>query len=141
MNVEALIHRVVARFAARYVNVPPMPLDACRHCGGRGINTEETLKVKSVCASCFGTGTDMKSFKALMDEAEDLTAQYENGMAQFRQDKKPYRGQSVPSFGQRGRGLQTLRITMTARQEQFKQEAARFDLGRKLARLAGAAAR
>lgn len=122
MNIEALTHRVVIRFATRY--------------------TKKTLKVKSLCARCSRTGTDAKSFETLRDEAEKLKTRYENSMNQSRQDKKPYHGQSVPLFGrQRSTALQTLRITMTARQAQLKHEQERFNLGKELAQLVGAAAR
>ncbi len=142
---DVLIRRIVARFleGARAVNVPPLKLDKCKHCQGEGIHEDKTFGVKSVCTRCFGTGTDPDSFKALQDEAEDLAKQYKKNYDQFQKEKKKWGpGRSNPSFG-RGSGfdLQTLRIKMTARQSQFKKEKTRWDLGRKLARIAGAAAK
>ena len=144
MDLQTLTHRVVGRFleAARAVNVPPMKLDSCQHCGGEGVHTEKTLQVKNLCVRCFGTGTDPKALKALREEASSLTEQYQQEYEKFQQEKKKWGpGRSRPPFGTQGFGLQTLRITMTARQEQLNREQARLDMGKQLAKLAGAAAR
>lgn len=139
---DQIVYRVMIRFAARSVNVPSMKLDACRHCGGEGVHTEKTLQVKNLCVRCFGTGVDPKSFEALQDEAATLTKQYQKEYDKFQQEKKDWGpGRTRPPFGtQWGYELQTLRITMTARQEQAEHEKARLAMGRQLAKLAGAAA-
>jgi hypothetical protein len=143
MNLEALIHRVMTRFAARSVNVPPFKMEPCRHCDGDGVHTEKTLQVKNLCVRCFGTGTDPKSMEALNAEVQSLTEQYQLEYHKFQKAKKQWGpGRSHRPFGtQQGFDLQTLRITMTTRQEQLQQELARLDMGKQLARVAGAAAR
>jgi hypothetical protein len=142
---DASIQRIVARFlaAARRVNVAPFKLDSCRHCGGEGTHTEKTLQVKSLCAACFGTGTDSKSFKTLQAETKELETRYQTDYDAFEKAKKQWGpGRSNPSFGRaKGMDLQTLRIRMTARQDQLKHEQERLDLGQGLAVKAGAAAR
>jgi len=137
-----LLFRVVARYAARMLNVPPVRLDPCKHCGGEGVHVEKTAQVKHLCVQCWGTGTDPKSLESLRQEAEELSARYQRDYDAFQEEKKPYRGISVTPFGtQRGKDLQTLRIKATARQEQYAKEKARVAMGKNLAQVAGAAAR
>lgn len=137
-----LLCRVVARYAARMMNIPPFPMDTCKHCGGDGMHVEKSMRVKNLCVRCWGTGTDPKSFEALQKVAKELGAEYQQRYDAFQREKKPYKGQSVPSFGtQRGKDLQTLRIKAQARQDQYEKEEARFTMGKNLARMAGAAAR
>lgn len=139
---DALTQRILNRFAARSIRVSPMEMKPCSHCGGEGTHTEKTLKVKSLCGRCFGTGTDPKSFEALQKESTEMSAEYQAKYDKFQQDKKNWGpGRSRPQFGQQGKNLQTLRAKVTARENQLKHEQERLDLGKHLARLAGAAAR
>jgi hypothetical protein len=143
MPLEDLIQRVMARFAARAVTVPPFKMDPCRHCGGEGVHTEKTLRVKNLCVRCFGTGTDPKSLESLETETQSLSEQYQLEYDKFQKAKKQMGpGRSYRPFGTpQGMDLQTLRIKVTSRQEQLRLEQSRWDMGKQLARLAGAAAR
>jgi hypothetical protein len=137
-----LAQRVADRYAARALNVPPMKLDPCKNCGGEGMHVEKSLQVKNLCVRCFGTGTDPKALGTLREETTKLGEQFQKDYAAFEKERKPYRGRSVRQFGVgQGYDLQTLRITWTARQEQLKNEEARLDMGKQMARIAGAAAR
>lgn len=106
------------------------------------MHIEKSMRVKNLCVRCWGTGTDLKSLEALQKVAKELGAEYQQRYDAFQQEKKPYKGKSIPSFGrQRGKDLQTLRIKAQARQDQYEKEEARFAMGKNLARVAGAAAR
>jgi hypothetical protein len=132
-----LIQRVVARYAARYVNVPPWKIGPCKHCGGAGVHVEAPLQVKGICVKCWGTGSDPDDVGALREETQNLGLKYQQGMADFEKEKAPYRGRSVRRFGPgRGMDLQTLRITWTTREEQLKHEDKRIEMGKDLAKFA-----
>lgn len=146
---DPLTRRIVARFieAARAIVVSPFKMAPCSNCGGEGTYTEDAtvgdvaLQVKALCARCFGTGTDPKSLGALRKEAEDLAKTYEADKAKFEAAKEAWGpGRSNPSFGRWGYKLQTLKAKVDGRQKQLKQEDFRQEMGKKLARVAGAAA-
>ena len=142
MNLEVLVQRVAARFAARNIKVAPMKMEACRLCGGEGcIVAEKSLGVKSTCGRCFGTGTDPDSLRALKDETDSLTEKYNKDKARLEADKKWWGpGKSNPAFGRRGRELQTLKAKVDARTKQWEHEKFRSDVGKKVAKQLGAAA-
>lgn len=141
---EPLVQRIVARFleAGRYVNVSPMKLGPCEHCGGDGVHVDGKFNVKILCIKCFGTGTSQKDLRALQNETEELETRYEKDKGAFSQEKKEWGpGRSNPSFGRsRGKNLQTLHIKAQARRKQLDEEMKRLELGKDSAKTVGAAA-
>ena len=127
-----LVQRVALRYAARALNIPPVKMDSCQHCGGNGIHVDKRHQLKYVCPRCIGTGTEPSSVKSLRDLVGDLDDKYRKDYEAFQKEKKPYRGRSVRQFGTaRGRALQTLRLTLTARKEQLDREKERFEAGKR----------
>lgn len=136
-----LVQRVVARYAARAFNFKPLPMDPCKHCGGDGVHTEQTHRVKNLCVRCWGTGTDPKSVETLQDRVAELTKTYQNKDVAFQEAKKRALGRGSKQLGMMGMELQTIRGEWTVREAQLKEEQERVNIGKQMAKIAGAAAR
>lgn len=137
----SIVTRVLLRFAARSVKVPPFEIGPCTYCSGSGTTKNSEMRVTSTCARCFGTGSDPKAVTLLEAEVSRLRDEYEKRHGQFQQAKPFWVGRGTPAFGQIGKDLQTIRIVLTSREEQAKLERARINFAKHLALVVGAAAR
>jgi hypothetical protein len=136
-----IVQRVVARFAARAFNFQPLPMGPCNNCKGEGVHTESTHRVKSLCVRCWGTGTDPKSVETLQEKVDGLTQAYQAKDKIFQEAKKRAMGRGGRELGMMGMELQTIRGEWTVREAQLKEEQERVNLGKQMAKIAGAAAR
>ena len=137
----SMAQRVAARYAARSFNFKPVSLDSCRHCGGEGVHLEKSLQVKNLCVRCWGTGTEPKSIAALQAQTDEIAETYRFKREEFEGIKKKHMGRGSRQLGMMGRDLQTLNGVFRDRKERLDHELARIDMGKQLAKVAGAAAR